>query len=141
MRIGLMVMSANPVATPEYLTALAEASEEGGFASLWVGEHAVLFDEYTSSNPYSSDGRISFPNDSGLLDPFATLSFLAAVTTTVRLGTAVCILPQRNPVQTAKEVATVDWLSGGRVDFGIGVGWLREEFDALGVPFTDRADR
>jgi probable F420-dependent oxidoreductase len=76
-----------------------------------------------------------------MLDLFSTLAFLARATERVRLGTAICLLPQRNPVITAKEVATVDWLSGGRLDFGIGIGWLREEFEALDAPFERRADR
>src|SRR5262249_5152894 len=79
--------------------------------------------------------------ESGFLDPFDALSFLAAHTTRIRLGTGICLVPQRNPVYTAKEVATVDWLSGGRFDFGVGVGWLAEEFRALDVPFERRGDR
>jgi probable F420-dependent oxidoreductase len=100
-----------------------------------------LFDEYASSYPNAADGKIPTPPGSGMLDPLTSLAFLAACTETVRLGTGICLLPQRNPVYTAKEVATVDWLSNGRVDFGIGVGWLREEFDALEVPFEKRGKR
>ena len=106
-----------------------------------MGEHVVLFDEYESRYPYAADGKIPAPPDSGLLEPLNTLSFLAAHTTTVRLGTAMLLLPQRNPVYTAKEVATLDWLSGGRVDFGVGVGWLEEEFDAVNVPWPSRGRR
>ena len=76
-----------------------------------------------------------------MVEPFATMAFLAAVTTNVRLGTGVLLVPQRNPVYTAKSVTTVDWLSNGRVDLGIGVGWLAEEFAALGVPFEHRGER
>ncbi len=94
----------------------------------------MLFEEYASSYPYAEDGRIPAPSGTGLLEPLTTLSFLAAHTTTVRLGTAMVLLPQRNPVYTAKEVSTLDWLSNGRVDFGIGVGWLEEEFNAVNVP-------
>jgi probable F420-dependent oxidoreductase len=106
-----------------------------------VGEHVVLFEEYASSYPYAEDGRIPVPGGTGLLEPLNTLSFLAAHTTTVRLGTAMVLLPQRNPVYTAKEVSTLDWLSSGRVDFGVGVGWLEEEFDALNVPWPRRGKR
>ncbi len=91
----------------------------------------MFLDEYTSSYPYADDGRLSLPPESGMLDLFTTLTYLAAVTERIRLGTAVCLVPQRNPVYTAKEVSTLDWLSGGRVDFGVGIGWLREEFDVL----------
>ena len=101
----------------------------------------VLFEEYASSYPYADDGRIPAPPGTGLLEPLNTLSFLAAHTTTVRLGTAMVLLPQRNPVYTAKEVATLDWLSDGRVDLGIGVGWLEEEFRAVNVPWPQRGRR
>jgi probable F420-dependent oxidoreductase len=109
--------------------------------AIWVGEHVVTFDEYSSRYPYADDGRVPLPAETGLLEPFTTLAFLAALTTRVRLGTAMCLLPQRNPVYTAKEVATLDWLSHGRVDLGVGVGWLREEFDALEVPWARRGER
>jgi len=98
----------------------------------WVGEHVVLFDDYRSEYPYADNGRIPVDGRSGMLEPLNTLAFLAAQTSTVRLGTAVVLLPQRNPVYTAKEAANVDWLSGGRLDLGVGVGWLREEFTAVG---------
>jgi len=140
-RVGLFLPSVSPIATPEFLSAYGDAAEQAGFDSIWIGEHVVFFDAYASSYPYSDDGRLALPPDNGMLELFTTLSFLAAATTTVRLGTAVCLVPQRNPVYTAKSVATVDWLSGGRVDFGVGIGWLREEFDALNEPFEERAPR
>jgi probable F420-dependent oxidoreductase len=101
----------------------------------------VFFDEYASRYPYAQDGRVPTGPDTGLLEPWSTLAFLAANTRTVRLGTGICIVPQRNPVYLAKEIATVDWLSNGRVDVGIGVGWLREEFEAAGVPWPARGKR
>jgi probable F420-dependent oxidoreductase len=141
-RIGLFVVSVNPLASPEYLMALGAAAEERGFAELWLGEHVVLFDEYEPRYPYSGDGRLTLAADStGMLEPFAALAFLAGCTSSIRLGTAVCLVPQRNPVYTAKEVATVDWLSGGRVDLGVGIGWQREEFEAVDAPFAARAAR
>jgi len=106
-----------------------------------MAEHAVLFDEYDSRYPYAEDGKLPAGGRAGFLDPFAALAFLAAHTSRIRLGTGICLVPQRNPVYTAKEVATIDWLSDGRVDFGIGVGWLAEEFEALSVPFEQRAKR
>ena len=141
MRVGLFLPSVSPIATPEFLSAYGEAAEQAGFDSIWIGEHVVFFDAYGSSYPYADDGRLALPPENGMLELFTTLSFLAAATTNVRLGTAVCLAPQRNPVYTAKSVATVDWLSGGRVDFGVGIGWLREEFDALNEPFEERAPR
>jgi len=141
MQIDLWVPTANPFSTPEVLALIGEEAEQRGIATIWVGEHVVLFDEYRSVYPYAEDGRIPAPAGSGLLEPLTTLSFLAAHTTTVRLGTAMVLLPQRNPVYTAKEVATLDWLSNGRVDLGIGVGWLEEEFNAVNVPWPQRGRR
>ncbi len=141
MRIDLWVPTASPFSTPELLAVVGAEAEQRGVGTLWVGEHVVLFDEYESSYPYAEDGRIPAPPGTGLLEPFTTLSFLAAHTATVRLGTAMVLLPQRNPVYTAKEVATLDWLSNGRVDFGVGVGWLEEEFNAVNVPWPRRGKR
>ena len=141
MDIGLFGITSNPVASPSYPRALARGAEERGFASLWVAEHVVLFDEYASRYPYSADGRIPVGGAHGPLEPFGALAFYAAVTTKIRLGTGVCLVPQRNPVYTAKEVASVDWLSGGRLDFGVGIGWLAEEFRAVDVLFERRGDR
>jgi probable F420-dependent oxidoreductase len=141
MKIGLFAPLSNPFATPDYVQALGSGAEERGFHSIWVPEHVVLFDQYRSQYPYAEDGRIPAPSGSGMIDPFAALSFLAACTKTVRLGTGICLIPQRNPVYTAKEVAAVDGLSGGRFDFGVGIGWLEEEFAALAVPFERRAAR
>jgi probable F420-dependent oxidoreductase len=129
------------MATPEVLDAVAAESEARGIATIWVGEHVVLFGDYASRYPYADDGRIPAPPGSGLLEPLVTLSYLAARTSAVRLGTAMLLLPQRNPVYVAKEVSTLDWLSGGRVDLGVGVGWLKEEFDALNVAWPRRGRR
>ncbi len=141
MRVDLWVPTANPFSTPELLALIGHEAEERGIGTIWVGEHVVLFDQYESSYPYAEDGRIPTPPGTGLLEPLSTLSFLAAHTTDVRLGTAMVLLPQRNPVYTAKEVSTLDWLSNGRVDLGIGVGWLEEEFEALNVPWPRRGRR
>jgi probable F420-dependent oxidoreductase len=140
-RLDLWLPTANPFATPEVLSAVADEAESHGIGTIWVGEHVVVFDEYQSSYPYAADGRMPIPPESGLLEPFTTLAFLAARTTSVRLGTAMVLLPQRNPVYVAKETSTLDWLSNGRVDLGVGVGWLAEEFAALGVPWPHRGRR
>ena len=141
MKIGLFVPLASPIATPDYVGTLASEAEQLGFDSLWVAEHVVLFDDYASRYPYAEDGRIPAGGENGILEPFATLAFLAARTERIRLGTGICLVPQRNPVYTAKAVADVDWLSKGRVDFGVGVGWLAEEFRAVDVPFERRGAR
>ena len=141
MKLDLWLPTATPFATPELLAAVGREADERGIGTIWVGEHVVLFDEYQSEYPYAPDGKMPAPPGTGLLEPLNTLSFLAAHTATVRLGTAMLLLPQRNPVYTAKEVATLDWLSDGRVDVGVGVGWLEEEFDAVNVPWPSRGRR
>jgi probable F420-dependent oxidoreductase len=142
MQIGLFLGAFVPFSTPQFLTRAAQAAEARGFQSLWVGEHVVLFDEYAKEYPYSEKGEFPVSGEgAGMAEPFGTLSFLAGQTSTIRLGTGVCLVPQRNPLYTAKEVANLDWLSGGRFDFGIGVGWMREEFDALDVPWDRRGAR
>jgi probable F420-dependent oxidoreductase len=141
MDVGVFVPLANQNATSSLLRALGPAVEERGFESIWLPEHVVLFDEYESQYPYSPDGKFPGSGEFGLIDPLTALTYLAAVTDRVRLGTAICLVPQRNPIYTAKAVADLDALSGGRVDFGIGIGWLKEEFDALNVPFERRGAR
>lgn len=141
MRIGVFSGFASPVATPEYIEAFARGAEQRGFAEIWVAEHVVLFDEHASPYPYDRSGRFPITGEAGLLDPFPTLGLLAAVTERIRIGTGICLVPQRNPVYTAKQVATTDWLSNGRFDFGVGVGWLAEEFAALDAPFDHRGSR
>jgi len=140
-QFDIWLPTASPFTTAELLSAVGREAEERGIGTIWVGEHVVTFEDYSSSYPYADDGRIPLPTGTGLLEPFTTLAFLAGQTSRVRLGTAMCLLPQRNPVYTAKEVATLDWLSNGRVDFGVGVGWLREEFEALEVPWERRGAR
>ncbi len=125
---------------PEFIAEAARFIEGAGFHSLWVPEHVLFFPDYASRYPYSDDGKVP-GNPQGVLDPFTALTFIAAHTTRVRLGTGICLVPQRQPVYTAKMVADVDYLSGGRVDFGVGIGWLAEEFDALGMDFRVRARR
>ena len=141
MKIGLFTPLRSPVSTPEFLSELGRQCEDRGVASLWLGEHVVTFPEYESRYPGSQDGVFRFPAGSGLLDMVASIGFLAACTTTLRLGTGICILPQNNPVYAAKEYATLDFLSNGRLDFGVGVGWSWEEFAACGVPFEERGAR
>ncbi|MDP6566330.1 MAG: LLM class F420-dependent oxidoreductase [Alphaproteobacteria bacterium] len=141
MDIGLVAPLPSAQQTPAYIAALGRGAEERGFSTIWLSEHAVLFDDYLSQYPYSPDGRIPFSGPPGLLDPMPTLGFLAAHTERIRLGTGICLVPQRNPVYTAKEVAAIDHLSNGRFNFGVGVGWLAEEFAALDVPFEGRGAR
>ena len=141
MKFGIMFANVGPMAHPEGAIAIAQSAEAGGFESLWTVEHTVVPAGYQSAYPYSDTGRMPGPEDSDIPDPLIWLSFVASATSTIRLGTGILILPQRNPLTLAKEVATLDRLSGGRVELGVGVGWLEEEFDALGIPFTERGKR
>ncbi|MDP1820389.1 MAG: LLM class F420-dependent oxidoreductase [Acidimicrobiales bacterium] len=141
MKFGVMFANVGPMTYPEGAVAIAQAAEDGGIESLWTVEHVLVPAGYQSTYPYSPAGKMPGPEDSDIPDPLIWLAFVAAHTSTIRLGTGILILPQRNPVIVAKEVATLDRLSGGRVELGIGIGWLEEEFDALGVPFADRGKR
>ena len=123
------------------IDAVAIAAERAGFATLWSGEHVVMVDESASRYPYADDGQIAVPADADWIDPLIGLSFVAAATSTIGIATGVLLLPEHNPVLLAKQAATLDTLSGGRLTLGVGIGWSREEFDALGVPFESRAAR
>ncbi len=116
-------------------------AEAAGFESLWGGEHVILPSTIESKYPYTTDGKIPAEPDTPIPDPLIWLAFAAAAAPTMRLGTCILIVPQRNPLILAKELATLDQLSGGKVELGLGVGWLEEEFDALGVPWHRRGAR
>ena len=118
---------------------MAAAAEQQGFATLWSGEHVVMVDESASRYPYADDGRIAVPAVADWIDPMVGLSFAAAATTTIGLATGVLLLPEHNPVIVAKQAASLDKLSGGRFTLGVGIGWSREEFDALGFRSTAAA--
>jgi probable F420-dependent oxidoreductase len=141
MDYGLLFANVGPFGRPDAAAELGPICEECGIESVWTVEHVVVPTGYTSEYPYSRDGRMPGTEDNPIPDPLIWLTWVGAHTTTLRLATGILILPQRNPVVLAKEVATLDRLSNGRVTLGIGVGWLREEFDALGVPFSERAAR
>lgn len=141
MRLGLHALGIGAGAHPDVIRAVATAAEAGGFATLWWGEHVVLVDQPKSRYPYSRDGRIAVPANADWLDPVAGLSFAAAVTSRIGLATGVLLLPEHNPVLVAKQAATLDVLSAGRLTLGIGIGWSAEEFAALGVPFARRGER
>lgn len=123
------------------VTACARTAEVLGFSTIWQGEHVVLFDHYEPRYPFAATGVPPLPGDLAYLDPFACLALAGAVTTTIRLGTGTVILPQRNPVYLAKQAASLDVLSGGRLVLGTGLGWSAEEFRACGVPFAARGAR
>jgi probable F420-dependent oxidoreductase len=112
-----------------------------GSAPYGVGEHVLMVDRSASRYPYAPDGQIAVPADADWLDPMVALSFAAAATSTIRLATGVLLVPEHNPVTLAKQAASLDRLSHGRLALGIGVGWSEEEFAALGIPFERRGAR
>ncbi len=118
---------------------VAQKAEELGYHSLWLGDHIVIPEKIEAAYPYSADGAAGFPRRAPFPDPFVLLGGLALATSRILLGTSVIVIPYRNPLAVAKAVATVDLLSHGRFQFGVGVGWLKEEFDALGEDFARRA--
>lgn len=141
MKFGIIFANTGPFSEGPAAAAMARAAEEAGFESLWTVEHVVVPSGYESTYPYDPSGKMPGPEESPIPDPLVWLSFVAGATSTIRLATGILIVPQRNPVVLAKEVATLDHLSGGRLELGIGVGWLEEEFDAIGVPFAERGKR
>ena len=141
MRLGLHALGIGPGARRPIIEAVARAAEANGFATLWAGEHVVMVDEPQSRYPYAEDGRIAVPAVADWLDPLVALSFAAAATQRIRVATGVLLVPEHNPVLLAKQAASLDVLSGGRLVLGVGVGWSREEFEALGVPFAHRGRR
>src|SRR5262244_1734237 len=141
MKFGIAFANAGPFAMPEGFGHLARTAEAAGIESLWTIEHVVIPVGYQSRYPYDPSGRIPVPENIPMPDPLLPLAYAAAVTKTIRLATGILILPQRHPLYVAKEVATLDVLSHGRVILGIGVGWLAEELDAVRIPFSERAAR
>jgi probable F420-dependent oxidoreductase len=133
MHFGLFAINMGVCAQPDVAVRVAQAAETAGFESVWTGEHVVLPDPQVPPSP--------LPPDHPLLDPAVALAFIAAHTRSIRLGTGIIILPQRNPLVLAKELASLDVVSGGRLLFGLGIGYLKAEFDALGVPFDDKGPR
>ena len=140
MEIGYFAVGIGPTVDPEWVRTVATTAERLSFSTIWAPEHVVLLNEYASKYPYSS-GKFPAPTDTPIADPFTTLAYAAACTSTIRLATGICLVPEHNPLVLAKTVATVDCLSGGRFILGAGVGWLAEEFAALGVPFERRGHR
>lgn len=119
----------------------AKDLEDRGFSSLWLPDHVVLFERYDTEYPFSSDGQPPFVSRQGWYDPLFGLMAAASTTSRIRLGTNILILTERNPILLAKEVVAVDHFSNGRVDLGLGIGWSKQEFAALGIPFERRGKR
>lgn len=133
MKFGLFGINHGPCAAPATAEAVAAAAEKAGFESLWTGEHVVLPDPQVPPSPV--------PAHAPFIDSAVALAYVAACTSKIKLATGIIILPQRNPVVLAKELASVDVVSGGRLIFGIGIGYLKPEFDAIGAPFDHKGSR
>jgi probable F420-dependent oxidoreductase len=140
-RFGFSLQGRGRLADPEALTTLARRAEALGYDSVFVTDRLLIPATATAAYPYSPTGAFPLGPDEPWLEPLTAVTYLAAVTTRIRIGTSVLVIPYRNPVVTAKALATADHLSGGRIILGAGIGWWREEFAALGIPFEDRAAR
>ena len=133
MKIGLFGINSGICANPDVARRIARHAEAAGIESVWTGEHVVLPDPRQPPSPAAPDYA--------MLHPSTSLAFLAAVTERMKLGTGITLIAQRNPLVLAKEMASLDYISKGRLILGIGAGYLYQEFDALGVPFRQRGAR
>lgn len=125
----------------DMMVGFAQAAEQAGVESLWTFEHVMVPLDYQSQYPYNKSGKMGGPPETSFVDPLIALSVIANATSTIRLGTGVNILSQANPLFIAKQAASLDFMSNGRFMLGVGIGWLEEEFDAMGVPFARRGAR
>lgn len=142
MRLGMTQMiDGKPGRGLEFIQATAQGMERRGFVSFWCGDHIVFFSRYDSKYPDGGLGDKAFQEDQGLFEPLLTLTAAALATTTLRVGLSVEIVPERNPVVRARDIATLDNFSNGRFDYGVGIGWAKEEYAALGVPYERRGAR
>lgn len=139
MRIGIQPANSGPHATPAFITEVAETADRLGYHSCLITDHVVLPVEYASPYPYHPSGRMAVGPDADYYEPLSLIAYLAGRTRRIRLGTSVLIAAYRHPLVVAKQLACLDALSGGRIVIGLGTGWLREEFEALGAPpFAER---
>jgi probable F420-dependent oxidoreductase len=140
MKIGLIPVN---IAVPnvEAMIGIAQLAEKVGFESVWTFEHVIVPIDYQSKYPYNPSGKMGADPDTNFIDPLIALAAVAAQTKTIRLGTGVNILSQANPLYLAKQSASLDFVSNGRFMLGVGIGWLKEEFRAVGTPFERRGAR
>ena len=140
MKIGLIPVNVG-VPNAQAMIGTAQLAEDLGFESVWTFEHTMVPIDYQSKYPYSPDGKMGVAPEANFVDPLIALTAIAAQKTTIRLGTGVNILSQANPLYVAKQAAGLDFVSNGRFELGVGIGWLREEFQASGTPFERRGAR
>lgn len=140
MKIGIIPVNIG-MTSADQIVGLAQHAEANGIESVWTYEHVIVPLDYQSKYPYSPSGKMGAAPETPFVDPLIALTLVAAHTKKLRLGTGVNILSQANPLYLAKQAASLDVVSGGRFMLGVGIGWLREEFDAMGVPFAARGAR
>lgn len=140
MKIGVIPINIG-VQAGEQIVQIAQLAESLGYESVWTFEHVIVPVDYESKYPYNDSGKMGAPPETNFVDPLIALTAVAASTSTIRLGTGVNILSQVNPIYIAKQAASLDFMSNGRFMLGVGIGWLKEEFEALGVPFERRGAR
>ncbi|MGE0621072.1 MAG: TIGR03619 family F420-dependent LLM class oxidoreductase [Pseudomonadales bacterium] len=140
MKIGLIPVNIG-VESAAQMVGLAQLAERCGYESVWTFEHVIVPVDYQSKYPYNASGKMGAVPETVMVDPLVALAAVAGATSTLRLGTGVNILSQVNPLYMAKQAASLDFVSGGRFMLGVGIGWLQEEFEALGVPFERRGAR
>ena len=141
MKFGIVPINLGEFIDPLVVIPFVQKAERLGYESVWTAEHVIIPKRYDSVYPYNPSGKVPFQPDAAIIDPLVALTFIAAATTRLRLGTGVNILPQTNPLYLAKWASSIDHLSQGRLMLGLGIGWLQEEFAAIGVPFARRGKR
>jgi probable F420-dependent oxidoreductase len=141
MEVGVIIPNAGPKTSVDNIVTTARWAEELGYHSLWLTDHVVLAEKVEAYYPYRTHGRWDYPPDTEWLDPLLTLARAGAAAPSLKLGTSVLVLPIRNPVLLAKQISSLDFLSGGRVILGAGAGWMEEEFNIIGESFKNRGRR
>jgi len=141
MHVGVITPNAGSKASPENIITVACWAEELGFDSVWVTDHVALPERVDSWYPYRSHGRWDYPSDTLWLDPLLSLLWAAAAAPSLAIGTSILVVPLRNPLLLAKQLSTLDYLTGGRVILGAGAGWMEEEFRLIGQSYRDRGKR
>ncbi|NJL44278.1 MAG: LLM class flavin-dependent oxidoreductase, partial [Nitrosarchaeum sp.] len=141
MEVGVIIHNAGDKANPENLIKTAQWAEALGYHSIWLTDHVVLKEEVNSWYPYRTHGRWDYPPDTKWIDPLLTLAWAGAAAPTLKLGTSVLVVPLRNPILLAKQLASLDFLTGGRVILGAGAGWMAEEFELIGQDYANRGKR
>lgn len=141
MQIGMSIVGIGAGTDPDAIETIASNAERLGFGTLWSPEHIIFVESFSSKYPYTADGSLPGPVDSPLLHPFTALAYAAAFTRRIRLATGITIVPEYNPLLLAKEIMSLDRVSRGRFMLGVGIGWLEEEFQALGISWHRRAAR